>query len=111
MVDNVNSKRRKRCNNNFIDMLQGEIVETLERKKQDVSIENVISYLIRHNIVRQSIVHRYVIIFKYPEYLEEYGSKQKAVEQMSKDYPLDVKGIYSILANHYAYFHPNKIEF
>jgi hypothetical protein len=52
-----------------------------------------------------------VIIFKYPEYLDQYGSKQKAVEQMAKDYPLDVKGIYSILANHYAYFHPNKIEF
>jgi len=111
MVDNVNSKRRKKCNRDFIEMLDIEINETLERKKQDVSIQNIISYLIRHNVVRQSIVHRYVVIFTYPNYLEQYGSKDKAVRQMAKDYPLEAKAIYSILANHYAYFHPNKIEF
>ena len=111
MVDNVNSKRRKQCNRNFIQLLDTEIQETLERKKQDISINNVITYLIRHNIIRQSIVHRYVVIFTYPEYLERFGSKDKAVRQMAKDYPLETKAIYSILANHYAYFHPNKIEF
>lgn len=111
MVDNVNSKRRKKCNKDFIELLNIDISETLERKKQDISIHNVITYLIKHNVVRQSIVHRYVIIFNYPDYLDRFGSKEKAVKQMAKDYPLEIKAIYSILANHYAYFHPNKIEF
>ena len=37
MVDNVNSKRRKKCNRDFIELLGLDINETLERKKQDAT--------------------------------------------------------------------------
>lgn len=111
MVNNINSKKRKNCNLKFLDLLNDQIAEKIKRDKKELNVDNIITYLIKHNIIRQSIVHRFVIIHAYPEYLENYGSKEKAVKQIAKDFPLETKAIYSILANHYAYFHPNNIDF
>jgi hypothetical protein len=111
MVSNINCKRRKKCNRDFLNLLSNEIDSQLVYKNGVLDIDYILLFLIKHNIVRQSIVHRYVIIKSYPEYLERLGSKEKAVKEMAKDYPLEIKAIYSILANHYAYFHPNKIDF
>lgn len=105
MIQNIVCKKRKTANKIFCQLL-GE-------KLKEFGVENseqVIKFLIKYNIIRQTIVHRFVVLNIYPDYLERYG-KQKAVGEMSKILPLESSSIYSILSNHSSYFRPNKIDF
>ena len=105
MIEGIECKKRKYINRVFCELLLNQF-----RESGIVEIEPIIRFLIRHNIIRQTIVNRFVVIRVYPEYLERFG-KQKAVGQMSKVLPITESAIYSILANHYSYFRPNKIDF
>ena len=103
--------KQQQTNNMFCDMLVGEVHEYCEYKKVEVSNEEIIRYMVSHNIIRQSMINRYMVIKLYPEYLEAYGSKMKAVTELAKILPIHEQGVYSILANHYFYFVKNKLLF
>lgn len=105
MIQGIICKKRKYANKLFCELI--------DEQFKDVGIgeiSTIIRFLIQHNIIRQSIVNRFVVLKIYPEYLEKYG-KQKAIGEMAKILPLEQSSIYSILANHYSYFRPNKIDF
>ena len=105
MIQGIICKKRKYANKLFCELI--------DEQFKDVGIgeiSTIIRFLIQHNIIRQSIVNRFVVLKIYPEYLERYG-KQKAIGEMAKILPLEQSSIYSILANHYSYFRPNKIDF
>lgn len=105
MIQGIVCKKRKYANKLFCELVNQQF--------KDVGvgdINTIVRFLIQHNIIRQSIVNRFVVLKIYPDYLERYG-KQKAIGEMAKVLPLEQSSIYSILANHYAYFHPNKIDF
>lgn len=107
MIQNVMCRKRKKANKLFCDLL----IEQFKEFGIDADvIVPIIKFLIQHNIIRQSIVHRYVVVKIYPEYLEEHG-KTKAVSEMAKILPLETVSIYSILSNHSSYFHLNRIDF
>jgi hypothetical protein len=105
MIEGLVCKKRKQINKLFCELLCQQFNES-----GIVEIDSIIRFLVKHNIIRQSIVNRFVVIKIYPEYLERFG-KAKAVGEMAKFMPIGESAIYSILANHYSYFRPNRIDF
>lgn len=105
MIQGIVCKKRKYANKLFCELLCKQFNE-----QGCGDIERIIRFLIKYNVIRQSIVNRFVVIKIYPDFLDKYD-KKKAVGEMAKILPLTESAIYSILANHYAYFHPNKIDF
>jgi hypothetical protein len=75
------------------------------------SVEQIIGYLVRHNVIRQSIINRYMVVNLYPDTREKEGGKEKAVWSLSNRLPLEPKAIYHILSNHYCYFAPNRFRY
>jgi ABC-type transport system involved in Fe-S cluster assembly fused permease/ATPase subunit len=108
MVENLSRDRRKNSHRLFCAFVCRDLEQALGKVPE---VTEVVKYLLRFNIVRQSIINRYVVIKLYPEYLERYEKKDRAVNAMAKVLPLEATAIYNILSNHYAYFHPNRIEF
>lgn len=107
MVENLTRDRRKNSQKLFCFFVAAE----LENKLGEMpDIQKIIGFLVRHNIIRQSIINRYVVIKLYPEYIERFERKDRAVTELSKILPLESTAIYNILSNHYAYFFPNKFD-
>lgn len=102
---------QSKVNKEFCNLLNENIKEYCDISKREVTPETIIEYLVTHNVIRQSMINRYMVIKLYPEYLEEYGSKMRAVKELSRNLPIHENGVYSILANHYFYFTKNKMKF
>lgn len=108
MVENLTRDRRKNSHKLFCAY----VCKDLEDSIGDIpQITDIVKYLVKFNIIRQSIINRFVVIKIYPDYLERYEKKDRAVNAMAKILPLEATAIYNILSNHYAYFHPNRIDF
>lgn len=107
MVENLTRDRRKNSHKLFCRLAAEELKDNIG---DTPDITKIVAYFIRHNIIRQSIVNRYVVIKLYPDYIERYERKDKAVTELSKILPLEPTAIYSILSNHYTYFRPNNID-
>jgi hypothetical protein len=107
MIQNLTRDRRKNSQKLFCAFVAKELEEKLGEIPE---MQKIVSFLIRYNIIRQSIINRYVVIKLYPEYYERYEKKDRAVNELSKILPLEPTAIYNILSNHYAYFFPNKFD-
>jgi hypothetical protein len=108
MVINLTRDRVKNSQKLFCVLASKELEESIGEVQ---NIEHIVSYFVMHNIIRQSIINRYVIIKLYPEYIERFEKKDRAVNELSKILPLEPTAIYNILSNHYAYFFPMKLDF
>lgn len=107
MVKNYFRDRRKNSQRLFCELVSMELTEKLGDCPE---LTKIVAFFVRHNIIRQSIINRYVVIKLYPEFIERYEKKDKAVRELSKILPLECTAIYNILSNHYAYFFPNKFD-
>ena len=108
MIVNLTRDRQKNSRRLFCHLLSAELQERLG----DIpNLQNIIFYLLKYNIVRQSVINRYVVIKMYPEYIERFGKKAIAVTELTKVLPVEETAIYHILGNHAAYFLPNKFDF
>lgn len=107
MIENYSRDREKNSRRLFCKLLTEELSEKLGEIPQ---LEKIIAFFIRHNIVRQSIINRYVVIKLYPVLIVELEKKDRAVNELTKILPLEQTAIYNILSNHYTYFFPNKFD-
>lgn len=109
----VNKTLTKQMQSNleFCKIIESKVLEYCSDNKQDASYTEVIKYLVSHNVIRQSMINRFMVIELYKEYLDEYGSKMKAVDELSKALSIKKESVYSILANHYMYFRRNRYKF
>lgn len=108
MIQNLTRDRQKNSRRLFCHILANELQEKLG---EIPNLQAIIFYLLKYNIVRQSVINRYVVIKIYPEYLERFEKKHRAVLELEKILPLDEVTIYTILSNHAGYFMPNKFDF
>jgi hypothetical protein len=106
MVENPFTRKTKKAVQLFCELVDQELSENI---KSAFGSREMVAYLVKHNLIRQSIINRYLVIRLYPDYKENYGREQ-AVNELSKVIPLETKAIYHILSNHSAYFHPNKLK-
>lgn len=108
MIVNLTRDRHKNSRRLFCHLLSAELQERLGIIP---NLQNIIFYLLKYNIVRQSVINRYVVIKMYPEYIVRFGKKAIAVTELTKVLPVEEAAIYHILGNHAAYFIPNKFDF
>jgi hypothetical protein len=108
MIINLTRDRQKNSRRLFCHILANELQEKLG---EIPNLQAIIFYLLKYNIVRQSVINRYVIIKIYPEYLERFEKKAIAVTELTKVLPVEETAIYNILSNHSTYFLPNKFDF
>jgi hypothetical protein len=108
MIVNLTRDRQKNSRRLFCHILAIELQESLG---EIPNLQAIIFYLLKYNIVRQSVINRYVIMKLYPDYLERYEKKSKAVTELTKVLPVEETAIYHILSNHSYYFTPNKFDF
>lgn len=106
MVENPFSRKTKKAVQLFCDLLDKELNDNI---KSAFGSRETVAYMVKHNIIRQSIINRYLVIKLYPDYKENYGRDQ-AVNELSKVIPLETKAIYHILSNHSEYFRPNSMK-
>jgi hypothetical protein len=110
MVENILTAKTRKANVKFCEVLEAQILESLKDGKKEDSLFNILAFLVRHNVIRQSIVNRYLVITLYPDYITRFDTRHEAVKELSKVVPLEINAIYHILSNHYTYFHPNKMK-
>jgi len=110
MVENILTSKTRKANVKFCEVLESQIIESLQSEKKDQNLFNILAFLVKHNVIRQSIVNRYLVIMLYPDYIERFDTRHEAVKELSKVVPLEINAIYHILSNHYCYFHPNKMK-
>lgn len=103
--------RQQRTNEMFCNKLSQEVNRWCERQGLEPDTTSIIAYLVKHNIVRQSVINKYTALQVYPDFLESEGGKEKAVCAMSNLLPLEPRQIYNILGNHYVKFSPNMFKF
>lgn len=108
MIQNLTRDRHKNSRRLFCHILANELEEKLGEVP---NLQALIFYLLKYNIVRQSVINRYVVIKIYPEYLERFEKKHRAVEELTKVLPVEETAIYNILSNHSGYFMPNRFDF
>jgi hypothetical protein len=108
MIINLTRDRQKNSRRLFCHLLAQELQEKLG---EIPNLQAIIFYLLKYNIVRQSVINRYVVIKIYPEYLERYDKKAVAVTELTKVLPVEETAIYNILSNHAGYFTPNHFDF
>lgn len=107
MVENPFSRKTKKAVQLFCELVDKELTDNI---KSAFGSREMVAYLVKHNLIRQSIINRYLVIKLYPEFKEKY-SREQAVNELSKVVPLEIKAIYHILSNHSHYFSPNSINF
>jgi hypothetical protein len=108
MIENLSRDRQKNSRRLFAKILSEELTQSLG----DIpKLEGIILHLLRCNIIRQSVINRYVVIKIYPEYFKRFEKKQRAVEELTKILPIEQTGVYHILSNHSQYFFPNNFDF
>lgn len=108
MIINLTRDRQKNSRRLFCHLLAQELQEKLG---EIPNLQAIIFYLLKYNIVRQSVINRYVIIKIYPEYLDRFEKKAIAVTELTKVLPVEETAIYNILSNHSTYFTPNHFDF
>lgn len=108
MIHNLTRDRHKNSRRLFCKILAEELQDRLG---EIPNLQAIIFYLLKYNIVRQSVVNRYVVIRLYPEFIKVHEKKSIAVKEMTKILPLEETAIYMILSNHSGYFMPNKFDF
>jgi len=106
MVENPFSRKTKKAVQLFCELLDQEITDNV---KNAFGSRETVAYMVKHNLIRQSIINRYLVIKLYPEFKENHGREQ-AVNELSKIIPLETKAIYHILSNHSEYFRPNSMK-
>jgi len=108
MIENLTRDKRKNSHRLFCHILANELEEKLG---EIPNLQAIIFYLLKYNIVRQSVINRYVVIKIYPQFLERYQKKAIAVTELTKVLPVEETAIYNILSNHAGYFLPNHYDF
>lgn len=108
MIVNLTRDRQKNSRRLFCHILAQELQEKLG---EIPNLQSIIFYLLKYNIIRQSVINRYVVIKIYPEYLERFEKKNRAVEELTRVLPIEQTAIYNILSNHTVYFYPNHFDF
>jgi hypothetical protein len=105
------AQRKQQTNIDFCKTLAAAVETWCELKGLEVNALSMAAFMVKHNLVNQSMINRYMVVNMYPDFLESEGGKEKAVFAMSNKLPLEDGAIWSILAHHYAYFRPNRFDF
>lgn len=108
MIQNLTRDKQKNSRRLFCYLLAQELQEKLG---EIPNLQAIIFYLLKYNIVRQSVINRYVVVKIYPEFLERYKKKAQTVTELTKILPVEETAIYNILSNHSTYFTPNHFDF
>ena len=105
------AERQQQSNVEFCKTIAKHVETWCVLQGLEVNALSMAAFMVKHNIVKQSMINRYMVVSMYPDYLEREGGKEKAVFAMSNKLPLEDGAIWSILAHHYAYFRPNRFDF
>jgi hypothetical protein len=105
------AERQQDTNFKFCEMLGAELGEWCELKRLEKNEVSLIAYLVKHNLIRQSVINKYVCLQLYPEILKESKSKEQAIFTLSEILPLEPRQIWTILNNYYIKFKPNSFKF
>jgi hypothetical protein len=60
-------ERQQKTNEEFIKILSQELREWCEREEIEETLEAFLAYMVKHNLIRQSLINRYTTINKYKE--------------------------------------------
>jgi hypothetical protein len=105
------AQRQHQTNIDFCKTLATHVETWCELQGLEVNALSMAAFMVKHNLVKQSMINRYMVVNMYPDYLESEGGKERAVFAMSNKLPLEHGAIWSILAHHYVYFRPNRFDF
>jgi len=113
MVSKTEWKAQRQHNTNveFCKTIAKHVEDWCELQGLEVNALSMAAFLVKHNVIKQPIINRYMVVNMYPNFLENEGGKERAVFAMSNKLPLEPSAIWSILAHHYTYFRPNRFDF
>jgi DNA-directed RNA polymerase subunit F len=103
--------RQQRTNLKFIELLEEELLQWCKMKNIEVSTSAFLAYMVKHNLIRQSVINNYVVINLYKETLANSKNKEEAIYKLTDLLPLENRQIKNILGNHYVKFSPNRFKF
>jgi hypothetical protein len=103
--------RQQKTNEEFIKILSQELREWCDREEIEESLEAFLAYMVKHNLIRQSLINRYTTINKYKEIRPKKKYKEEAIRELADLLPLDPRQIWNILGNDYKKFNPNLFKF
>jgi len=105
------SKREQKTRQYFCDALGEEVEQWCKVKGIEVTASSVVAYMVKHNLLQQASINRYVVMHSYRRYFDQEGTKTKAVLAMSNLIPLEPRQIYLVMSNHCRRFHPNQFVY
>lgn len=103
-------EKQKRANEEFIKRIDLYFYEWRTKRGKDSSVLSLLEYLVRHNLICQKIVNRWLCIDEYKAQLEltksirRQGNKQIAVWATEGLLPLGETQIKANICNHSTYF-------
>ena len=92
------SKREQKTRQYFCDALGEEIDRWCKVKNIEVTAAAVVAYMVKHNLLQQASINRYVVMHSYRRYFDQEGTKTKAVLAMSNLIPLEPRQIYFVMS-------------
>lgn len=103
--------RQQKTNEYFVKTLGEELSDWCELQGIPENIEAFLAYMVKHNLIRQSVINQYVAINAYKDIKPKARSKEDAVFTLCELLPLEERQIWNLLSNHYIKFKPNKFKF
>ena len=110
MVTDYKILGQRKNNITFIDLINEQYLEYCQIEKLQIETKSLLKFLVIHNVLRESIINRFVVLELYKEYIQD-NTRAEAIKIIQKETGIEQRAIYSILANYYVYFRKNRLKF
>ena len=110
-------EKQKRANIEFSKRIDLAFYDWRKKRGKDSNVHTLLEYLVRHNIINQTIINRWLCIDEYKTQLEltkkirPHGNKQIAIWATEELLPLGETQIKSNIVNHATFFRDQAQKF
>jgi len=111
-------QRQKQTNKEFVDRIDADFDRWRRKKGKANNTRNLLEYLVRHNLMRQTIINRWMTLNEYEAQIQltkspknPKGVKSYAIWGVEELLPLGETQIKANIRNHSTYFRENVFKF
>ena len=102
-------KKQKHANTKFVELAQQRFKEWARIKGLECSVDNFLLFMLKHSLLREKVINRYLVTQLYKEYRAEGTRSEQCIYQVSDIVPYERTNIYDILKNYSNHFNENKL--
>jgi|32_taG_2_1085360.scaffolds.fasta_scaffold38704_3 hypothetical protein len=103
-------KRQIVANSKFVEVAEAKFEEWARIKGLDFTFENVMLFMLKHSLLREKIINRYLVANLYKELRHDGIKGEQCIHAVCDVVPYERTNVYDILKNYSNHFNENKLR-